>query len=127
MPEQTYAEGASSEPTVRVPPLSGAGRVCDARCQADSCCQISDECEDQQGSIRHSIGDRIPDGQGGSLRSMPGSPRSCCSATSLDLPQGTLLQIFASSGALLIVALSTFQNNVVRVTVLRTSPAVTVV
>lgn len=115
MPEHAYAEGASSGPTLRVPSPSAAEFVCDARCQAGPCCQIPQECEDQQGSIRHSVGDCIPDGQGGCLRSTPESPCGCCSPTSLDLPQGALLQILASSGVPLIFAFHVFQNNVVRV------------
>jgi hypothetical protein len=124
MPEHAYVKGASSNFTLRVAPSSAAQPICDTRSQADQCCQISQGCGLQQSSTQCSTaGNCTPDTQGGCQGSTPGLPSSCCSPTCPDLAQGTLLQSIATSGVPLIDARPVLKNPVVRMTVVRTSPA----
>src|SRR5260221_3804417 len=104
MPEHAYAKGSPSDPALSARASSAAESIYDARCQADSCCQMLRECKLQHCSIR----DTVSDSQGGCQRSTPGSPSSCCSPTCLDRTQGTLHQILAVFSVPLIIACPIF-------------------
>src|SRR5260221_11127861 len=100
MQEHAYTKGSPPDPApCATPTFAGeAIQVCDTRCQADPCCQISQECDLQHSSIQYTADKCVSDRQGGCQRSKPGSPSSCCGPASscLDLAQGMLLQVIAA-------------------------------
>ena len=104
MPEHAHTKESPSDPALCEGATPTAQSVCDARCQGDSCRQISRECELQHCSMRDTVGECVSNSQGGCQKSTPGLPSSCCSPTCIDRAQGTLLQILAAFGLALIIA-----------------------
>ena len=111
MPEHECAKGSSPDPALCATTFTAESiQVCDTRCQADPCCQRSQECDLQHGPIQCTVGKCVSNRQGGCQRSISGSPSICCGPTSScpDLAQGMPLQIVAAFSVHLIIACSVF-------------------